>query len=54
MSAPMIDDPVSDFDYSHFDDESLDFIRNATKFCQIRAVQEFLIPAVREFVLNAP
>ncbi|GES85186.1 hypothetical protein RCL_jg26864.t1 [Rhizophagus clarus] len=27
---------------------------NATKFCQLRVVQEFLIPSVKKFVQNAP
>ncbi|RIA84360.1 hypothetical protein C1645_784260 [Glomus cerebriforme] len=55
MNAPMVDDPVSDFNYSiNFDDTSLDFIQNATKFCQIRVIQDFLIPSVKRFVQNAP
>ena len=55
MNAPMVDDPVSDFNYSiNFDDTSLDFIQNATKFCQSRVVQGFLIPSVKKFVQSAP
>lgn len=55
MNAPIVDDPVSDFNcLINFDDSSLEFIQNATKFCQFRVVQEFLIPSVKRFVQNTP
>jgi hypothetical protein len=55
MNALMVDDPVSDFNCSiNFDDASLEFVQNATKFCQFRVVQEFLIPSVKRFVQNTP
>ncbi|CAG8473950.1 17776_t:CDS:10 [Rhizophagus irregularis] len=55
MNAPIVDDPGSDFNcLINFDDSSLEFIQNATKFCQFRVVQEFLIPSVKRFVQNTP
>lgn len=52
MNSPIVDDPISDFNYSiNFDDAS---IKNATKFCQIRVIQESLIPSVKRFVHNVP
>ncbi|CAI2174498.1 11999_t:CDS:10 [Funneliformis geosporum] len=55
FDAPMVDDPISDFTYSlNFDNKSLDFIKHTTKFCQLRVIQEFLTPSVKQFVQNAP
>ena len=52
MNSPIVDDPISEFNYSiNFDDKS---IKNATKFCQIRVLTEFLIPSVKQFVQNVP
>jgi len=52
MNSPIVDDPVSEFNYSiNFNDTP---IKNATKFCQIRVLNEFLIPSVKKFVQNVP
>ncbi|CAG8457255.1 6479_t:CDS:10 [Scutellospora calospora] len=53
--APTVDDPVSDMPLAlNFDNETIEFMRNVTKFCQIKVIQTWLLPQIKSFVQNTP
>ncbi|RIB08520.1 hypothetical protein C2G38_341878 [Gigaspora rosea] len=55
LDSPTVDHPVSDMHLAlNFNRETTEFMRNATKFCQIKVIQTWLLPQVKSFVQNTP
>ncbi|CAG8628072.1 35177_t:CDS:10, partial [Racocetra persica] len=55
LDRPRVDDPVSDMHLAlNFEHETIEFMRNVTKFCQIKVIQTWLLPQVKSFVQNTP